>query len=410
LRRRIFFGFSAGIGPFIRCVPLMEKLRLLGFEVSYNAIDNIRLKMNKMGFQLIDVPWVTGLDQSLLPSPKAKWFDAGEYWATIGYKDKKWIKKLWLTYTECVASFKPDLIVGDFSIESRIAAELLKVPYLSITQSCYHPNCKEGRLRWWEDVPKDKIDVKEEVNDVLQELNLNTINKLEELFTGDITVIPSFPEFDELVSTCNTTRFVGSILWDGELDNSHSFNFADNVSNNIFVYPGRMHDFVGESGLSLIKWVNEYLGNTRYDIYVSCGFMDKIESIADFPILRENIRLVKWIPVENAYKNSKMVIHHGGHGSCMASIVFGTPSLVIPTHTEREYNARSLQNLNCGRYVLPQFISKQSFFASFDEIMNEKTINQSLMYWQSEIKRRKYNSVEQMENMIVELLSKKSEV
>ena len=47
------------------------------------------------------------------------------------------------------------------------------------------------------------------------------------------------------------------------------------------------------------------------------------------------------------------MIHHGGYGSCQTGLFTGTPSLVIPTYSERESNARRVEAVGAGDFVLP---------------------------------------------------------
>ena len=47
------------------------------------------------------------------------------------------------------------------------------------------------------------------------------------------------------------------------------------------------------------------------------------------------------------------MIHHGGYGSCQTGLFTGTPSLVIPTYSERESNARRVAAVGAGDFVLP---------------------------------------------------------
>jgi UDP:flavonoid glycosyltransferase YjiC (YdhE family) len=51
------------------------------------------------------------------------------------------------------------------------------------------------------------------------------------------------------------------------------------------------------------------------------------------------------------------MIHHGGYGSCQTGLYTGTPSVIIPTFSERESNARRIASLGVGEFVLPQTIS-----------------------------------------------------
>ena len=47
------------------------------------------------------------------------------------------------------------------------------------------------------------------------------------------------------------------------------------------------------------------------------------------------------------------MIHHGGYGSCQTGLFTGTPSLVIPTYSERESNARRVAAAGAGDFVSP---------------------------------------------------------
>jgi UDP:flavonoid glycosyltransferase YjiC (YdhE family) len=52
-------------------------------------------------------------------------------------------------------------------------------------------------------------------------------------------------------------------------------------------------------------------------------------------------------------EKSDLLVHHGGHGSCMTGLSAGTPAVIIPTYSERESNARRVAALGAGDIVLP---------------------------------------------------------
>jgi UDP:flavonoid glycosyltransferase YjiC (YdhE family) len=52
-------------------------------------------------------------------------------------------------------------------------------------------------------------------------------------------------------------------------------------------------------------------------------------------------------------ERSDLLIHHGGYGSCQTGLFTGTPSLAIPTFSERESNARRIAAVGAGDFVLP---------------------------------------------------------
>jgi len=49
----------------------------------------------------------------------------------------------------------------------------------------------------------------------------------------------------------------------------------------------------------------------------------------------------------------QLTVYHGGHSSVMPSLAAGTPSVIIPTITERESNARRFVALGAGAIVMP---------------------------------------------------------
>jgi len=387
MTKKIFFGFSAGMGPFIRCVPIMQKLRTLGYELAYNAIDNVTEKMALLDFKLIDVPWVSGQNVDLLPPLTSYWYDAGDYWGALGYKDPE-------------KQFQPDLIVGDFSIEAQITARLLDVPFISITQSCYHPQVRNGRLRWWEDVPSDKPSPVAEINSVLSKLELDTIQQVEELFIGDITVIPSFETFDVLETCPSHTHYVGPILWDGFFSD-YPTTIEPTDEPTIFVYTGRLQDFVGDSGTFILEQALTHFISSNMNIVISVGSLDSLpDNLPD----TEKIKLVEWIPISEAYQNTSLVMHHGGHGSCMATFKYGTPSLVIPTHSEREYNARALDNLGAGKMLQPSDVTAHTLIATTEELLAQEIYRKNAQKWQNHLGQGNYGGAEQVLQYITQLL------
>jgi UDP:flavonoid glycosyltransferase YjiC (YdhE family) len=52
-------------------------------------------------------------------------------------------------------------------------------------------------------------------------------------------------------------------------------------------------------------------------------------------------------------RQSNLFIHHGGHGSYLTGLAAGTPAVIVPTYSERESNARRLESMGAGEYVLP---------------------------------------------------------
>jgi len=409
VEKRIFCFLSGGVGSFIRLVPIMEELKAQGYTLAYSAIDDVTKKMSALGYERIMVPWIASQDQALLFPETTHWYDAADYWGALGYKDKRWIRELWSVYYEQVKAFKPDLIVGDLAIEMNVVSKMLGVPLVAITQSCYHPLVKGGRLRSWQDAPADKPGVIPEVNQVLSEFDLEPIERFEELFVGDVTIIPSFPEFDRLEQGPHETLYVGPILWDGDLD-IHIAPSTNLKRPPIFVYTGRIQDHFGElGGLFVLETCLSAFSRIKTPVIISHGgVLVSHQGAADVELLHghtvsNNIQLVDWMPLYLAYGMSRLVIHHGGHGSCMATFQYGTPSLVVPTQSEREYNARAMENLGTGRMILPCDFNADSLLQVVDDMLSDPTYRERAICWRHEIRRRTYGGARQAAQVIREL-------
>jgi UDP:flavonoid glycosyltransferase YjiC (YdhE family) len=51
----------------------------------------------------------------------------------------------------------------------------------------------------------------------------------------------------------------------------------------------------------------------------------------------------------SAIRDCDLAIHHGGHSSCMGSIYHGKSTLIIPTNSERDWNAQRVEHLGFGK-------------------------------------------------------------
>jgi hypothetical protein len=325
--RRIIFVLSGGCGPFIRSLPVMAILRERGHHVGFIAIDDVGCKLVGRGYESVEVPWLGPRDGSLLPPLTGAWRDSEHFWAMLGYKDPVWIYRLWSIYKERVEAFRPDLIVGDVSVEAKVVSSILGVPFVSITQSCFYPDRDQRCVRYWDRPSPTPISVLNEVNSVLVDFCLPEIHSFEELFVGDYTVVPSFPEFDRILN-CAEVTYVGPILWTDSTERSLS-NLDQLQRPVIFVYPGRLQDFVGMSGAVLLKSCLTALADLDVHVVVSHGgvFTPTKETKCASPLANlnkpENSTFVDWLPLECAYRRSDFVVHHGGHGSCMATFKYG---------------------------------------------------------------------------------------
>jgi UDP:flavonoid glycosyltransferase YjiC (YdhE family) len=107
-------------------------------------------------------------------------------------------------------------------------------------------------------------------------------------------------------------------------------------------------------------------------------------------------------------EHGTLFIHHGGHGTCLASVQFGLPSLVIPTFAERAYNAENLAALGCAKVVHLSQLTQRAIRESIEELMNERRYNEKAKHWQAELERRKYGGAQAVADAIASVLRSNS--
>lgn len=366
---RIFVEFSSGMGPLIRCLPILLRLKELNNEIVYFAHKECIPYMNTYGFEKIDISVSTAQNSYM----KNDWINADEYWSMFGFADYIWLKTEMQIWLDKISDLKPDIIISDLGVFSAIVARLLDIPLVSITQSCYHPRMPYENQGYWM-TRRKSVCTTQNINQLLNEYGKEKYNIFEEIFLGDITLIPSIPEFDRLKDNNSYKKdnsyYIGPIFWKGFTTNVEMFSNQNKDSMNIFCYLGQIRDGIKSREFRLLEYIDCFAQKHNANVVVSLGGDSNISynMCKNF----QNITIVDWVSIEDAYSQSNLIIHHGGHGSCLGLLKYGVPGIVISTHTEREYNGRIVEQLGIGKCLPISDISYSCFdYAVLSIICND---------------------------------------
>ena len=372
--KKIFFQFGSGLGPMSRSLPIALALAESGYKLKYSGYANAKPYMEKVGIEELNPNFSISDIKKCNPDPY--WSTAGQFWEMIGYGNMEWVEGKVNEIINDLKDFKPDIILSDLGILSCIVARIAKIPLIALNQSCYHPNNALGRLTWWEDEKQYDEPILDKLNALLKKYNAKPLNKFTEIFTGDLTIIPSFYEFDPINNlTEYNTNYIGPILWNNDLgENDAIRNHFKSEKPVIFCYTARFRDNVGESGIKIFKSILETSKNVDAKFIVSTG------SIQDYNEAKEimndqkfdNLQLFDYVPLSIAYGMSDLVIHHGGHGSCLGQFYYEVPSIIIPTHREREYNARMCHKLGVSEFLLRKELNKENLISNIEKLLKEE--------------------------------------
>nr|WP_272885800.1 nucleotide disphospho-sugar-binding domain-containing protein [Fictibacillus marinisediminis] len=203
---------------------------------------------------------------------------------------------------------------------------------------------------------------------------------MEDLCVGDKTIVPSFPEIDPIDNP--TVEYVGPID-SNFLQYKSNHSFKDNY---ILVYPGRLRDSAGDTGIKIVEKVinaSRQLPDQEFILATN----ESLTALSSE--IHENVKVVPSFTT-HMLQNASLFIHHGGHGSCLSSIKYRVPSLILPTHSERYFNAKRISQLGVGDYLLPDMVTDDHFIKMLKYMIGDPSYSANLRDYNIEIASRKY--------------------
>jgi len=253
---------------------------------------------------------------------------------------------------ELISEYEPDAVVDFCSPSACIAARASHKPLVTVIQADVHPQSR-GFI-WWKEPPPDLPTPVPAINTILAELQLKPIRKTEELLIGDKTLVVGMPETDPLPDTANVI-YIGPILW--QRADEKLPDWVANLSKMkpvIWLYPGNPQYLAWsrtpfDSSVIIYACI-EVLKDMAVQVVLSTGYHSLPKDALPLP---SNFRHASFVPGLSMAERSDLLIHHGGYGSCQTGLFTGTPTLVIPTYSERESNARRIAAVGAGDFVLP---------------------------------------------------------
>lgn len=361
---KVFFGLSGGMGPALRCFPIAEQFRSRGAEIFFSIYSEDSAQfLQKKGYTFLRDDDPTMPSASKLIDSGSTFYDLDHYYAQNGMLDESFAAS-WVNHRlEMIHRLNADIIFADLSPHTVIAGRVLKKPVVSITQSCFHPAGE--RIYSWGNPPRNLPKVTPIFNRILNKLNLPLISRMEDLNNGSINFVPGIPEMDPIIH--EKTYYVGPLGVEWQSD-SKSDNNTLTESYPIVINTGRLHDSSGPSGLKLLEIVLDAFKQGDHKVLLS--FQGKLPWGWKKRLAKTNIKPVSFFTSKDLAA-CQLFIHHGGHGSCLSAIMHGIPSLILPTHYEREYNARRIAKLGIGEYMLPGTFTPDHLYQMVNYLIND---------------------------------------
>lgn len=272
--------------------------------------------------------------------------------AMTGMMNANFVKANCEALIKLVQQFQPDIIIDFWNPFACMAAKVMKIPLISVIQADGHPSGK-GFI-WWKQKPGGVPSAVPAINKVLAAFGVDPIAKIEDLNIGDLTLIIGTPETDPLPDSAEG-QYIGPVLWqDSEASLPTWFDKLNAEKPIIWVYSGNPRYSKKATAVDsevILHACIEALAGLDVNVVLTTGHHSIPEEYLPLP---DNFRFAPYLPGLSLADRCDLMIHHGGYGSCQTGIFSGTPAVIIPTFSERESNARRIDSLGAGVFVLPE--------------------------------------------------------
>lgn len=100
----------------------------------------------------------------------------------------------------------------------------------------------------------------------------------------------------------------------------------------------------GIVGVDPLRWLLDVAAKVDAEFVFALGGTDPA-SLGDRP---DNVRAVRWVPLNALLQSCAAVVHHGGSGSTMAALNAGLPQVVLPQGADQFDNAEAISKRGVG--------------------------------------------------------------
>ncbi len=297
---------------------------------------------------------LTALPVKTAPITPEVW-NMGQAGAQMGMLNEGFVRANCDAFIELIINCHADIVVDFWNPFAVIAARAIKKPVVAVIQGDAHPN--GNGFIWWKTPPANLPTPVPILNKVLTKYGLPTIEKVEELCVGDLTLVVGSPETDPLPENSDIT-YIGPILWQNSNEKLPDWVAELNHEKPvIWVYSGNPRYSTAKDmfdSIVVIQACVAALAQEDVQVVLTTGYHDLPEEVMPLPA---NFRHERYLPGLAMAERSDLLIHHGGYGSCQTGLYTGTPAVILPTYSERESNARRIAAIGAGAWVPVESVS-----------------------------------------------------
>jgi len=241
--------------------------------------------------------------------------------------------------------WRPDLVVADFAPTALIAARSLDLPRVTYGNGFFVPPRAAPLPPFRFDTPVDlarlarsEATVLANANAALQRLGARPLERLADAFECDEDFLCTFPELDHY-GTRETSGYWGPRV---RFDRGFDVRWPEGTGKRVFVYV--------KTNLPQLDALIDVLAASPHRVVAYIPGLDEARRAK----LAHRRRIVTDRPVklERFLRECDLLICHGGEIAAGA-LMYGIPSMLLPTHYEQFATARRIEQVGAGGWLGP---------------------------------------------------------
>ncbi len=263
-----------------------------------------------------------------------------------GYVSERIVKYRLKQFGKIIDRFKPDVLIGDTHLLTRLIGKRYDIPVVQITRLAGFP--ERPNFSWWrqDEPPLTEPDGTAPFRKAARDAGLEELQRTEDLLKGDRYVIPAIYKIEPVRNSEKDIYFTGPLNPTRFTPKRIPFSEEKNEYPRIYITIGG-----GSTRYNEVQFFD-----TLIDIFNKSEFKVLITTAGKAPAKQfngkaANVYFVDWVDGPSAVYHSDLVVHHGGYSTMIETLLIGKPAVVLPSHSEQEGNGNRLRKLQVGEVI-----------------------------------------------------------
>ena len=299
--------------------------------------------------------------------------------ASLGFHSRKSVAAFVQAELDLYRQLGPDIVVGDFRPTARISTRLASLPYAVVVNAMYTPYYSAWR-RAPQTHPLTRIIPGKLIycllplvplinrcycrpyNQVLRRHGQPPISRIEQLFTGDLTLMADIPEYGPTRNRPPSFHYVGPITWEPDCPPPSWLDALDRDRATIYFTLG------STGSRRVFEIATAAFAGTDFQVLLTTGRQSAAESAGPWPA---NFRVADLAPGRQLMAASHLLVFHGGNGTAYQALQNGLPMIGIPANLDQEWNVDRLVDIGVAEKIVLTKCSGPALLATARQVLGD---------------------------------------